>query len=389
MYDLVCLSHLRWSFVHQRPQHLLSRCGHRRRVLFFEEPVFDGDSTRLVCEEGAWGVEVLTPHVGSGVAWDKVDETLAHLLHTAVRERGLARYVTWFDTPMALPVARKLEPLITVYDCMDDLSALRNAPPELVSREAELFELSDVVFTGGYSLYEAKRREHPNVHAFPSSVDFDHFVRARRPGPVPSDQANLPGPQLGFSGVIDERMDLALLDAVAAARPHYQFILLGPVMRIDPAELPRRPNLHYLGQKTYEELPTYIRSWDVALTPFARNEATRCISPTMTPEYLAAGKPVVSTSVRDVVRTYGKAGLALIADTPEDFAAACDRALAQKGSTERIRKADAFLASTSWDETWRAMERLMEAAIEAKDAANSTRFRLAASGGFRKAAGAE
>jgi UDP-galactopyranose mutase len=200
------------------------------------------------------------------------------------------------------------------------------------------------------------------VHAFPSSVDVAHFASARKSQDDPDDQAGIPHPRLGFFGVIDERLDIDLLGAVAQLRPDWHLILIGPVAKIDPASLPLAANIHYLGAKKYEELPSYLAGWDVALLPFARNEATRFISPTKTPEYLAAGKPVVSTSIRDVVRPYGVKGLARIADTPDAFVAAIEAALAED-SSERLRDVDAFLTQMSWDGTWTRMYRLVTAAL--------------------------
>ena len=209
---------------------------------------------------------------------------------------------------MSLAFSDHLAPGLIVYDCMDELSAFRGAPPELVEREVELMCRANLVFTGGYSLYEAKRQRHDNAHPFPSSVDVEHFAAARRPQHDPDDQAEIPHPRLGFYGVIDERLDIALIEQVARMRPDWQIVLVGPVVKIDPAELPQRDNIHYLGGKTYDELPQYLSGWDVAIMPFALNESTRFISPTKTPEYLAGGCPVVSTPITDVVRTYGDTG---------------------------------------------------------------------------------
>jgi UDP-galactopyranose mutase len=248
---------------------------------------------------------------------------------------------------------------------MDELSAFAGAPPELQVLERELFTRADVVFTGGHSLYEAKRAHHHNVHAMPSSVDAAHFSLGRARTVDPPDQARLPKPRIGFFGVIDERMDYALLRGLAAARPDWHLVLIGPTAKIDPAALPQAPNLHYLGAKSYAELPTYIAGWDVAMLPFARNESTRFISPTKTPEYLAAGKPVVSTSIRDVVRPYGQQGLARIADDVPGFVAAIEGAL-REDRTARLRAADAFLTHMSWDGTWLQMQQVIEDAVTAR-----------------------
>jgi UDP-galactopyranose mutase len=250
---------------------------------------------------------------------------------------------------------------------MDELSAFAGAPPALREREAALMRRADVVFTGGHSLYEAKRDLHPNIHPLPSSVDVAHFARARVPRSEgePADQAPIPGPRLGFFGVVDERMDIDLLAAVADARPHWQIVMLGPVVKIDPANLPRRANVHWLGMKKYDELPAYLAGWDVALLPFARNASTRFISPTKTPEYLAAGKPVVSTSIRDVVRPYGEQGLVSIADTPADFVAAIESYLGETDETRSTRGArvDDMLSRTSWDRTYDRVEELLQACL--------------------------
>ena len=194
----------------------------------------------------------------------------------------------------------------------------------------------------------------------PAGKDVQHFQTKRSD---PEDQANIPHPRLGFFGVIDERFDIELLDRVAASRPDWHFVMIGPVVKIDPATLPTAPNIHYLGSKTYQQLPGYIAGWDVALLPFARNEATRFISPTKTPEYMAAGKPVVSTSIRDVVRPYGQQGLVRIADTVDEFVAACEAALAEDAAT-RLRSHDVFLRQTSWDGTWTRMRHLVDSFLK-------------------------
>lgn len=369
-YDLVCLSHLRWDFVFQRPQHLLRRAARERRVFFVEEPKYAEGAPRLEVSDRAVGpdgarVHVAVPILPKGMSEADRDAAERALLDGMLEARGVAEYVLWYYTPMALGFTRHLRPLSIVYDCMDELSAFRGAPPALGAREAELMRRASVVFTGGQSLYEAKRRLHPNIHAFPSSVDKDHFAAARRGGPDPADQARLPRPRIGYFGVIDERMDMDLLAGVADARPDLTFVMLGPVVKIDEASLPRRPNIHWLGPKAYADLPSYIAGWDAAMLPFARNESTRFISPTKTPEYLAAGKPVVSTSIRDVVRPYGEEGLAHIADTPAELAAAIDAALAEDPS-RRDRKALAALARMSWDETWARMSQLIDAAVAAR-----------------------
>ena len=359
--DLICVSHLRWNFVFQRPQHLLTRCASERRVFYIEEPFHDADGQPRLEVQRTGRVIVVVPHL---VAGQDDAAALRRLIDELVAREAIKRYVLWYYTPMALAFTAHLEPEAIIYDCMDELSGFANAPAELKLREAELLRRASVVFTGGQSLYEAKRHAHRNIHPFPSSVDVEHFAQARQIIEDPADQAAIPRPRLGFYGVIDERLDIPLLAGIAAARPDWHFVMLGPVVKIDPASLPANPNIHYLGSKSYHELPRYLAGWDVALLPFARNDATRFISPTKTPEYMAAGKPVVSTSIRDVVRPYGQQGLVRIADAVDDFVAACEASLTED-ATARVRNADVFLRQTSWDGTWTRMRLLVDAALNA------------------------
>jgi UDP-galactopyranose mutase len=381
-FDLVCLSHLRWDFVYQRPQHLLSRCAQDRRVFYVEEPVH-GETLRLDVRMNEQGVHVVVPHLPEGVRGKRKEEEalVQTLLARLFAERRIREYALWYYTPMALGWTRGLRPLATVYDCMDELSAFKGAPPELREREDELFRRADLVFTGGQSLYEAKRGRAPHVYAFPSGIDREHFGRAREATPDPEDQASIPHPRLGFFGVVDERFDLQLLGALSRERPDWHFVIIGPVVKIEADALPRAANIHYLGGKSYKELPAYLAGWDVATLLFARNEHTRFISPTKTPEYLAAGKPVVSTSIRDVVRPYGEMGLVRVADDAAEFARAADELIARGADSDWLARVDALLVQNTWDRTWARMSELIEGVAGrhvaeragAKSAARSTK----------------
>jgi UDP-galactopyranose mutase len=367
--DLICFSHLRWDFVFQRPQHLLKRAAMDRRVFFVEEPIFDDGTMRLDISEREGGVQVVVPHLPNGLCSQVAhNAVLRDLVLHLIQSRDVVDYVLWYYTPMALSFSSDLDPQAVVYDCMDELSAFKNAPPALRSYEEKLFERADLVFTGGRSLYAVKQTQHNCVHCFPSSIDRDHFMEARTITEERADQKEISHPRLGFFGVIDERFDVELLDAIAQARPDWNFVLIGPVVKIDPDMLPKHKNIHYLGSKSYQDLPKYVAGWDVALLLFADNESTRFISPTKTPEYLAAGKPVVSTPITDVVQPYGEMQLVEIAQGPDEFIAAIERVLSQESRADWLKRVDEFLSLTSWDDTWFQMSELIDEAIQKKSA---------------------
>ncbi len=358
--DLVCLSHLRWDTVYQRPHHLMTRAAESRRVFWLEEPRVSADGPGLTFERPLEGLTVVVPHLPDGLAPNTGAPLLRRLLDEAFQLHDIVDPVLWYYTPMALRFTDHIRGSTVIYDCMDELTAFRSAPTLLAELEPRLLRTADLVFTGGHSLYESKRRHHPRCHPFPSSVDVRHFARGREQGVDPPDQERIGHPRAGYCGVIDERIDLELIQGIADARPELQLVLLGPVQKLRESALPQAQNIHYLGRKGYQELPAYLAGWDVALMPFAHNDATRFISPTKTPEYLAAGRRVVSTAVRDVVRPYGELGLVAIADGVDAFLGEIDRALDEErpGWLQRV---DRFLDERSWDRTWRGMSVLLEA----------------------------
>ena len=367
---LLVLSHLRWDFVFQRPQHLMTRAAATHEVVFLEELVeTDGATPRL---ERDWrgAVLVARPVLPRGLSPEGSLAAQRAMLETLLAPRAGRPLVLWFYSPMFMALAGQVLADAVVYDCMDELSAFRGAPPGMLEMERRLLARADLVFTGGRSLYEAKRGRHPAVHLFPSSIDARHFGRARRGGaargdvglPEPAALAPLPHPRIGFFGVVDERMDLGLVAAFAALRPGWSFCMIGPVAKIDPASLPRAANIHWLGARDYRDLPAHLAHLDVGFMPFALNESTRFISPTKTPEFLAAGLPVVSTPVTDVVRDYGTPGLVEIAQDAAEMAAKADQLL-RRPREAWLARVDARLAANSWDRTWAQMDALLRAAM--------------------------
>ncbi len=265
---------------------------------------------------------------------------------------------------MALAYTTTFNPFVTVYDCMDELSAFKFAPPEMKVFEQQLFEKADLVFTGGNNLYNAKKEHHHNIHSFPSSIDKAHFRSARDHKEEVEDQSAIPRPRLGFFGVIDERFDIELIRQAADAKPEWHFVLVGPVTKIDVSTLPQNSNIHYLGAKTYGELPSYLSGWDIAMIPFAINESTRFISPTKTPEYLAGGKPVISTAITDVINPYHDLGLVHIINNAEDLVQIATSELGIADKSEWLAKVDEYLGAISWDATWAKMDDLIQNEIE-------------------------
>ena len=354
--DLICFCHLRWNFVYQRPQHLMSRFAKEDRVYLIEEPFFDAEHISHLQLDRQKNLTIVTPHLQPHLSHEDVILQQVRLLKDFFEDEMISNYYFWYYTPMALAIGNHFFPKMIIYDCMDELSLFKNAPAELTDREKELFNKADLVFTGGHNLFQAKKDSHDNIYPFPSSIDKEHFAQARIILNEPEDQANVPHPRFGFYGVIDERFDIELIRQVAERKPEWHFVILGPVVKIDPESLPKLNNVHYPGGKSYNHLPDYLAGWDIAIVPFVRDDSTKYISPTKTPEYLAAGKPVISTSIVDVVNPYGVNNLVHIADTADEFIAAAETELNKTDKKEWLEKTDKFLADNSWDNTWSKMK---------------------------------
>ena len=364
---LIVLSHVRWDIVVQRPHHLLTRAAADFDIWYMEEPVIEG-SIAMVREmaRGA-GITVVQPVLPAGTS---AADALAHQGEIAARlvaRAGSAPVCLWYYAPTARAFGQQLSADLVIYDKMGEQGAF--APPNLADHDAALLRDADVVFTGGVSLQAAARLHRSDAHCFPSSIDAPHFAPARGQGLAdPESQRMIAHPRLGCDGVIDERMDLVLVAEVAALRPDWQFVMIGPTANIDPASLPQVSNIHWLGPRPYAELPAYMAHWDLAWMPFARNEATRHMSPTNTPEFLAAGLPVISTPIADVISSYGRLGLVEIAMDAPDVVVCAKQMLSMAADPvqhrRRLAAVDAHLAGDSWDATWAAMRGLIAAAAQ-------------------------
>ncbi|MEO6722577.1 MAG: glycosyltransferase family 1 protein [Ferruginibacter sp.] len=366
-HDIICFCHLRWNFVYQRPQHLLTRFAHYSRVFVMEEPEYGAENNYLEIKQVEnkliW---IAVPKLRNGLNEQEKIEAQRILLDELIMSYYIHRFIAWYYSPMPLSFSDHINPAMIVYDCMDELSGFNGAPESLVNKEKELFQKANVVFTGGHNLYKAKRTLHSNIYPIPSSIDKAHFATARLATPDPEDQAPIPHPRLGFYGVIDERLNLQLLDELSSLKPDWHFVIIGPVVKIDPATLPRKENIHYLGGKSYDELPAYLGGWDIAMMPFALNRSTQYISPTKTPEFLAGGKQVISTSIADVVDPYGREGLVFIADDAPEFIRAAETALPLKNDKTWLKNADRFLSNISWDKTFQTMQQLIQLTFDQK-----------------------
>jgi len=349
-YDMIVFCHLRWQFVYQRPQHIISRMAETMKVLFIEEPVRNHENKSsgnlfAVSEN----INVLQPNV------DDI-ASIANIIPEYVKNKNVS--VGWFYSASFCPLIESFQFDTTVYDCMDELSLFKGAPAHLIDQEKYLMSNADIIFTGGKSLYESKKQFHNNVHCFPSSVDQDHFAQALKNISIPGDIGDIKGPIVGYYGVIDERIDLALIEETAKNLPNVSFVMVGPLAKISDNDLPKAANIHYLGMKCYNELPFYLKAFDLAMMPFALNDATKYISPTKTLEYMAARKPIISTKIMDVVRDYSDC-IELI-ENADDFTNVITFLCEDHDCEDMEVRYDKILQDTSWDQTASKMKSIIK-----------------------------
>jgi UDP-galactopyranose mutase len=344
----------------------MSRFNKYFLVYFIEEADFHDKEDNYTIQVTKEKVTVIQPHLNRhDVSGHHL--RLKNIIDIIIEEQQIKKFISWYYSPMALLFTAHLESSLVVYDCMDELSAFKFAPPELKEAEQKLFQTADVVFTGGHNLYKAKKHLHRNIFPFPSSIEKEHFFRARHAIAEPEEQQHIPHPRLGFFGVLDERFDIDLIKKVADAKPEWQFVFIGPIVKISCDSLPKNSNIHYFGSKKYTELPDYVSGWDIALIPFALNESTKYISPTKTPEYLAAGKPVISTSIEDVVHPYSDKQLVHIIHSAEEFIDAASKELSTTSKDAWLKNADTFLADISWNKTWQEMFDIIKSTLNLKN----------------------
>jgi glycosyltransferase involved in cell wall biosynthesis len=356
-YPILVHSHLRWDWVWQRPQQFLSRLSQRHPVLFVEEPLATPGLKSATAElrdvPGLPNLTVLRTEFPPELLLDReaVDAEQHRLVTSKLAGplgRTFRRPVQWFYDPMAVvPFAGQMNERAVVYDCMDQLSQFRGAPAELIKRERALLAVADVVFAGGPKIHGAKRLLNKNCHSYGCGVDVQNFGKARLPETaILPELEKLPRPTLGYFGVVDERMDYELLGMMADAHPEWSIAIVGPWTKVDPAAFPQRSNLHWLGGRDYEQLPGFVKGLDVCLMPFARNEATEFINPTKALEYMATGRPIVSTAIEDVILQFSE--VVDVAHSRAEFISACERALA-KPNVGAIERGLELAGRNSWE----------------------------------------
>ena len=365
---IICFSHLRWNFVYQRPQHLLSRFANKYNILYVEEFINSAENDGYtVKDSSSEKLKIIVPKLKFDNTQNlSINARIENIIKNLLGDFNIENYIFWYYTPMALNFTQTFMPILTIYDCMDELSHFKFAPPELIELEQQLFLKADLVFTGGDALYQAKKHRHLNIFSFPSSIDKNHFGKSRNSLSDPIDQQNIPNPRLGFFGVIDERFDIDLIKNAADLKPDWHFILIGPVIKIDQSTLPRNKNIHYLHSKSYDELPLYLSNWDIALIPFAINDSTKFISPTKTPEYLAGGKPVISTAITDVIKPYGEQKLVHVVRNANELVEKACEELSNNNKAGWLKKVDDYLKDISWDHTKESMNELIRIELEKK-----------------------
>lgn len=377
----IVFSHLRWDFVWQRPQQILSRLAATHPVLFIEEPHFGQVSlSRLDISYPCESVVRIVPHLHERLRhkYDVSMQMVCSLLqlelqHNSELARQFREPAIWFYTPMPSPlVLEEFDPVGVVYDCMDELAQFKSAPSDIRFREKFLMSKADIVFTGGRKLYEAKSELHPCVHYFGCGVDIDHFRKAQSHETViPEDIINLSRPIVGYYGVIDERLDYELIACLSQSKPDWNIVMVGPVVKVSPEDLPRAPNIHWLGQRDYQTLPNYVKGFDVCMMPFALNEATEYINPTKTLEYMAARKPIISSAVADVVKNF--APIVRIAHSHDDFIRQIDTLLRNPEDGELDAGLEMARNST-WDYIVAQIEKLITDAILVRATSQNNSF---------------
>lgn len=354
--DLLVLAHSRWDLDHHRGHNIFSRYAQKRRVFYFEEPSFgQTEIPRLHIRDTFENVMVVTPHLPNPIKSNQIDSILRELIDELIFEEEIINFTLWLQTPRAFRYARDIDATTIIYECMEDYDNINNFSENLFQVEKELMENSDIIFVVSEALYQKKKFQHHNIHVFPNSADYFHFIQSRDFILDPYDQIHIPHPRIGFYGIIDQSIDLKLIDEIAQIREDLNFVFIGPLKDTKFSQLPTRKNIYYLEQKDYNLIPLYVAEWDCGLLPFCINEVTQYSSPHQTAELLMAGKPIVATHIPDISIRFGKKSLAKMASNAEDFSEKIDKAILESKEQKWKELIDNELKNETWDQVFKKM----------------------------------
>ncbi len=355
-YPIVCFSDISWNVKFQRPHQLFSQAKRINIIIFIEKPLLQrsGKPNHFISRVSD-NILILTPVITDEDPESTIHETVEQLLTEKLKSHNTTEYICWYYSPKAINYSQKLTPKLIIFDCMDECCGYEGADTEVNESEKKLLEVTDLVFTGGRSLCNAKKLLHKNVHLFPDSIDYERFN-----GNTKQAKKNIikkPAAKIGYFGVIDERLDLNLLDKIAANKPKWKFEIAGPIVENMHGKLPERKNITFTGDIRDEEIPSIIGEWDAAILPYSKNNSTENTAPSRLLVYFAANKNIVSTSINDIVHYFGENGMVRIADEPDDFVKALEAAIKYKPEAEWQKKVDSIIRKTTWEKTWNGMSK--------------------------------
>lgn len=367
-FDVVCFPIIAWSFRFQRPQHLMRELGRREHRVFWVDPdaVKDGVGEGLGAplETHLFPVRIAGPRprdpFRDTLEPEDVDSLLPRLA-ALERDQGLVAPVAVVQLPFWAPLAARAAEELgwrIVYDCMDDHSAFSTNDAAMVENEDRLLRESDLVVTTSARLHERARGHAKRIVSIPNACDPQHFSPRSSAPARPAALQGIPSPIIGYVGAISEWFDFDLLRHAVRTRPDWSFVLVGSTWGADEHDdLAAAPNVHFLGEQPYDDVPALVHQFDVACIPFRRTPLIEATDPVKLYEYQAAEKPVVASRLPELERVADQISLV---DDAEAFTRAVERELALDDEDRRARRA-AFARANTWADRAQALDESMEA----------------------------
>lgn len=406
--DIVLISSIEWDFNWQGHQELATRLARAgNRVLYVENMGVRSpglrDARRVAQRLSHWagslldgGVRQVSPNLhvcsplilppfGSGVGRQLNRQLLLPLIQRAVRKLGLEPEIVWtfLPTDTAASLVRMLSKPrgVVVYYCIADFAELTPRSQEMLNSERSLIEMSDVIFAQGARLAERCSRGARKVEVCPFGVNFDLFTRNAGDHDEPSVKdadatvknsaaelmSVLPRPIIGYVGGIHSVFDVQMMASMARAKPEWSWVLVGP-QQASAREMRRMPNVYLTGPKPHEELPDYISRFDVGIVPYILNRYTETVIPTKINEYLAMGKPVVSTNLPEVASFNNRHGVIITCpNLPAEFIASIEKALLSAGRAADDTRRRAVAAANDWGRRFERMSETVNLELQFKN----------------------